>query len=229
MIGYREDPHTERNYMGAEERRKKEKYIRRNDIIEAAERVFFTKGYMTSTMDDVASEAEFSKRTLYVYFNSKEQLYFEIMIRGYKLLLSELKEDLQQESVKSALDKVRQIADTLYRFDREHTDYFNAIMDYENREIDFQNSIPDESRDECYAIGEEILGYLTEALEEGIQDKLLKPELKVRKTALVLWSCMLGIFNTVKKKEKYIWNYHNITSEELVEEAFQLLIQTIKI
>jgi AcrR family transcriptional regulator len=215
--------------MGADERREKEKHIRRNDIIEAAESVFFTKGYVTATMDDVASAAEFSKRTIYVYFNSKEQLYFEIMIRGYKLLLSQLKEDLQQESVKNAVDKIRQIANTLYRFDKEHTEYFNAIMNYENREIDFQNNIPDESRDECYAIGEKILGYLTEALQEGIRDKLLKPDLKVRKTALVLWSCMLGIFNTVKKKEKYIWNYHNITSEELVTEAFQLLLGSIKI
>lgn len=215
--------------MGADERREKEKHIRRNDIIEAAESVFFTKGYVTATMDDVASAAEFSKRTIYVYFNSKEQLYFEIMIRGYKLLLSQLKEDLQQESVKNAADKIRQIANTLYRFDKEHTEYFNAIMNYENREIDFQNNIPDESRDECYAIGEKILGYLTEALQEGIRDKLLKPDLKVRKTALVLWSCMLGIFNTVKKKEKYIWNYHNITSEELVTEAFQLLLGSIKI
>ncbi len=68
--------------MGINERKEKEKDIRRNDIIEAAEKVFFKKGYSQATMDDVAKEAEFSKRTLYVYFNSKEQLHFEIMIKG---------------------------------------------------------------------------------------------------------------------------------------------------
>ena len=67
--------------MGINERKDKEKQIRSNDIIDAAERVFFLKGYDLATMDDVAKEAEFSKRTVYVYFNSKEQIYFEIMVR----------------------------------------------------------------------------------------------------------------------------------------------------
>ena len=55
------------------------KMIKRNDIILAAEKVFFKKGYLNATMDDVTKEAGFSKRTIYKYFNSKEQLYFEIM------------------------------------------------------------------------------------------------------------------------------------------------------
>jgi AcrR family transcriptional regulator len=49
-------------------------------------------------MDDVAKEAEFSKRTVYVYFNSKEQIYFEVMIRGYRLLINMLKNDLQEKN-----------------------------------------------------------------------------------------------------------------------------------
>lgn len=215
--------------MGSEERKEKEKGIRRNDIIEAAERVFFTKGFTQATMDDVAKEAEFSKRTLYVYFNSKEQIYFEIMIKGYKLLLNRLKADLEKETVKNAMDRIKQITDTLYRFHLDYPEYFNAIMEYENTEMDFQSGIPDKSREECYVIGEEILKFLTGALEEGIRDGLFKQELNVVKTALVLWACMLGVFNTAKKKEKYILNYHGITSEELVTEAFNLMLRIIEI
>lgn len=59
---------------------------------------FFTRGYDNTTMDDVAKEAEFSKRTVYVYFNSKEQIYFEVMIRGYRLLINMLKNDLQEKN-----------------------------------------------------------------------------------------------------------------------------------
>ena len=62
--------------MGSSERKEKEKEIRRKDILDAAERIFFTKGYRSATMDDVAKEAEYSKRTVYVYFSSKEQIYF---------------------------------------------------------------------------------------------------------------------------------------------------------
>ena len=73
--------------MGYNDRKRQEKEIRRKDIVDAAERVFFSKGFENASMDEVAKEAEFSKRTVYIYFNSKEQIYFEIMIRGNLMLI----------------------------------------------------------------------------------------------------------------------------------------------
>jgi TetR/AcrR family transcriptional regulator len=39
--------------MGIAERREREKEQRRNDIIDAAEKVIFSKGYAESAMDDI--------------------------------------------------------------------------------------------------------------------------------------------------------------------------------
>jgi AcrR family transcriptional regulator len=214
--------------LGTKQRKEKEKEIRRNDIIEAAERTFFTKGYDNATMDDVAKEAEFSKRTVYVYFNSKEQIYFEIMTRGYKLLIGMLKDDRQKEKACNAIEEIRQISLTLYRFSKDYPEYFKAIMEYENGELDFQKGIPDQSREECYALGEEILGHLTGILDKGIAEDSIRSDLDVVKTALVLWACMIGVFNTAKKKENYIKNYHRTTPEELISSAFQLIIRSIQ-
>lgn len=214
--------------MGTSERKEKEKEIRRRDIIDAAERVFFAKGYDLATMDDVAKEAEFSKRTIYVYFNSKEQIYFEIMIRGYKLLIEMLKNDLQTEQAGKAIEKIKQMGTTLYAFNSDYPEYFTAIMEYENGELDFQNGVTDESREECYALGEEIFEHLIRTLQIGIEEGTFRSDLNVVKTALVLWSCMVGVFNTAKKKEIYIRNYHRVTSEELVSAAFQLIIRSIQ-
>lgn len=212
--------------MGINERKEKEKEIRREDIIDAAERIFFTKGYDNATMDDVAKEAEFSKRTVYVYFNSKEQIYFEIMIRGYRLLISMLKDELQNKKTYNAIEEIRQIALTLYQFSKDYSEYFKAIMEYENGVLDFQKGVPDQSRDECYALGEEILGHLIGALEKGIKEDSIRSDLDVVKTALILWACMIGVLNIAKKKENYIKNYHMTSPEELVSAAFQLIIRS---
>jgi AcrR family transcriptional regulator len=214
--------------LGINERKEKEKEIRRKDIIEAAERIFFTKGYNNATMDDVAKEAEFSKRTVYVYFNSKEQIYFEIMIKGYKLLIGILKDDLQKEKDSNAIEELKQMSLSLYRFSRDYPEYFKAIMEYENGELDFQKGISDLSREECYALGEKLLGYLTGALKRGIAEKSIRRDLDVVKTALALWACMLGVFNTANRKENYIKNYHRMTPEELISLAFQLIIRSIQ-
>ena len=44
--------------MGVIERREREREQRRNDIIDAAEKVFFSKGRDKTSMDDIAREAE---------------------------------------------------------------------------------------------------------------------------------------------------------------------------
>lgn len=179
-------------------------------------------------MDDVAKEAEFSKRTLYLYFNSKEQLYFEIMARGYRRLIGMLNEDTERENG-DAVGKIRRMAWTLYRFSREQLPYFRAIMEYETGERDFQKGIPDASREECYALGEALLGHLVGALKQGIAERSVRKDLDAEKTALVLWACIVGAFSIAGKKENYLKNYHAVTPEELVSATFELTLRSIRV
>lgn len=213
--------------LGVNERREKERLIRRNDILDAAENVIFSKGYDLATMDDIAKEAEFSKRTVYMYFNSKEQLYFEIMVRGYKILIQMVEASLNDVKGKNALERIKQIGKTLYDFKNEYPDYFKAIMSYENGEKDFVNGVPDESREECYKLGEEIFGYLTSELTEGIREGIIRSELDVTNTAILLWSCVLGLLNTLTKKRNYIEHYHKRDSEELLLQSLEFLVISI--
>jgi len=55
-------------------RREREKAAHRQEILDAAIKVFAEKGFHEATLDEVAQEAEFSKGTLYLYFSNKEDL-----------------------------------------------------------------------------------------------------------------------------------------------------------
>lgn len=61
--------------MSVVSRRQREKEQRRKDIIAAAEKLFFKKGYDNVSMNDIAKEVELSKATLYLYFDNKEALF----------------------------------------------------------------------------------------------------------------------------------------------------------
>jgi TetR/AcrR family transcriptional regulator, mexJK operon transcriptional repressor len=50
-------------------------------IIEAATEVFYRKGYLSTSMDEVASLAAVSKQTVYKHFADKEKLFSEIVLR----------------------------------------------------------------------------------------------------------------------------------------------------
>lgn len=52
---------------------------KREDILDAASRLFLDKGYGNVSMDEVAQKANVSKRTVYNHFASKEILFGEIV------------------------------------------------------------------------------------------------------------------------------------------------------
>jgi len=60
-------------------RREREKAKHRQEIFNAAIKVFAEKGFHKATLEEVAKEAEFSKGAIYNYFSNKENLLFEIM------------------------------------------------------------------------------------------------------------------------------------------------------
>jgi len=55
-------------------RREREKAVHRQEILDAAIKVFAKKGFYEATLDEVAQEAEFSKGAIYLYFSNKEDL-----------------------------------------------------------------------------------------------------------------------------------------------------------
>lgn len=213
--------------MGTEERKSKERQMKQKDIIEAAERVFFSKGYKNASMDEVAKEAQYSKRTVYVYFNSKEQIYYKIMIRGYRLLIDTIEKDRKEKAPQNAVEELRSIFFTFFRFKSEHADYYKAIMEYETNEPDEQAGIENEARKECYRLGEQIFGYLGSALQKGVAEGSLRKGIDLEQSALVLWACMVGVFITGEKKEQYLREFHHTDTNTFVTSAFDLIISSI--
>ena len=76
--------------MGTTERKAREKTLRRKQISDAARKVFADKGFKGATVEDIAREAELSPGTLYLYFNSKDEIYFSLNISILKFLNGQL-------------------------------------------------------------------------------------------------------------------------------------------
>jgi AcrR family transcriptional regulator len=68
----------------------------RDKIIDAARQVFAKKGVENATMNDIAVAAKKGRRTLYTYFNNKEELYWAV---------AETELDLLSDMMQHAADK----------------------------------------------------------------------------------------------------------------------------
>lgn len=90
--------------MSIEERRLKEKEERRRTIIAAAEKLFAREGFHNTTIEQVAADIDLSKGTLYLYFQSKEDLFFSILEEKIDNYAHHLKGKLAQcEDLKCAV------------------------------------------------------------------------------------------------------------------------------
>src|SRR5512147_1940166 len=56
---------------------------RQQQILDAAAAVIIRLGYDKTTMSDIAEEAGASRRTIYLYFKGKEELFEELLYREY--------------------------------------------------------------------------------------------------------------------------------------------------
>ncbi|SFE91057.1 transcriptional regulator, TetR family [Paenibacillus algorifonticola] len=54
---------------------------RKNEILDAAEMLFYTKGYNKTTINDILQEIGIAKGTFYYYFKSKEEVMDAIIMR----------------------------------------------------------------------------------------------------------------------------------------------------
>ena len=182
--------------MGTAERREREKEQRRNDIIDAAEKVFFSKGIETSTMDEVAETAELSKGTLYLYFKSKEELFHAICQRaGIKLMelfLENVKENL------SGLENIRSIGRAYYEFSVKYPDYFNFMKRADGKtHCDCEN---DEEAVKAKMQSEKTMGIVEKYVGEGIKDGSIRADLDPVATAMLLYGMSKGVIQLMNEQ-----------------------------
>jgi AcrR family transcriptional regulator len=65
--------------MGINERKSREKESRIKQIRDSAAALFYKKGYAATTIENIATLTEISKATIYLYFRSKDDLYYSLV------------------------------------------------------------------------------------------------------------------------------------------------------
>lgn len=107
-------------------RRERDFQRHRSEIIEVAEKLFEEIGYYETTMDLIAKHAEFSKGSLYNYFDNKEILFYEILNRKieiYKIGLNEV-----VEGSLGIVDKLNAFIEFYLNFSSENIGFFKIAQ-----------------------------------------------------------------------------------------------------
>ena len=200
-----------------------EKAHKAEKIIIAAEKVFFSKGLESSSMDEVARTAQVSKGSLYLYFKNKNALYRAILRRAFEKLETQLNNATLQAS---GLENVLAISKAYIGFARKHIGYFHAILHYENDVMDLEQKERESVR--SMIAGHQVLQILTDSIRIGVDDGSISKHIDVEKTAFVLWGQLTGVLQMLHSKGELIHHFFDISRDQLLKTYYQILLASLE-
>jgi TetR/AcrR family fatty acid metabolism transcriptional regulator len=107
---------------------------KRELILAAAQEVFFEKGYHTATSEEIAKRAGVGKGTIYQYFESKQEIFFEMQ----RLYVKQYEEKLV-----ALIDGDSSFTENLRRIVHFHLDHFHDLAQYHLRFLSNELPKPD--------------------------------------------------------------------------------------
>lgn len=209
--------------MGIQERKEREKEHRREEILNAAQRIFFEKGLQNSTMDEIAEAAELSKGTLYLYYSSKEDLYLAVMLRGFDLLRAMSERSIANSS--STAEAIWNLGPTYYEFFRKHRNFFRMFHFFQHP--GFHKQVSEEMLGSCNATTQKIWGSVIGVIQRAIDEGVLRSDLNPAEAALILWSSANAILIRLDNEADRWRQTLNVDLRNVFHKSNLLLVQSM--
>lgn len=174
-------------------------------------------------MDDIAREAEYSKATLYVYFQSKEEIINAILLSGMVLLKKKIHEAIESHSdcIRPTTRYAAPSSGSTMKIPPAY-DAATGTMPLVQEADETQKGVADILR-VSGEIDEELAAFLVRGAAEGAVRSQLPP----METVLLFWSALSGMVHTADIREGYIQKTIGLSREEFLQHGTRLLLASI--
>jgi AcrR family transcriptional regulator len=173
--------------MGIKERHERDREAVRRAILDAARELFVTEGYQNVSIRKVAERIEYSPAAIYLYFPSKDDIFFALAEEGFRLL-GDPGDLLSRDRFASLepLDRIRAIFWRVYEFSCEHPQYFALMF--------VDRSVPRITREyERFTFVRDMKSHIVEQIQGCIDAKVLPATLDPIVACRLLVMAVLGV------------------------------------
>jgi AcrR family transcriptional regulator len=116
-------------------RKERERLARRAEILDAAKKVFAKKGYHEATIAEIATEAELAQGTIYLYFESKDHLFFSLIEEKIDELTEAVSEVIESDE-EDTIKKIENVVRTQLEFFENDKDFFTLLSSERSHRFD---------------------------------------------------------------------------------------------
>lgn len=199
-------------------RKERERQAREEDIINAAEKIFIEKSYNEASMEEIAKECEFSRKTLYQYFANKEDLYYAVVIRGFTKLLNYFNEETKNGN--TGFEKLQNLGLAYYKFYKDFPGTLN-LMNY----IGYVKAKKENmsKREEFNKITNLVAQTIAKIIEEGKADGSIRADIDTMSLALSSEFLTTGFFNMLSVSGSTFMNHFSLNEDDFIRFNMTLL------
>ena len=210
--------------MGIPERKEREREARRALFTDAAESLFAERGFEGTTIDQITRRAEFSKRTFYLYFENKTDVFAAVALRALDRLERRMERAL--DSAEAPLERVRGLAWAYFRFFEQERSHFDTHLRFEEDAYHYRKAAfgsgPHARRyiERVAARDERIYALFDEAIASGA----VRTDLTGQQLLLVVWGQCAGTLRMIAAREAALEPFYGTTPETLFAAAVELML-----
>jgi len=194
-------------------RREREKEERQKYILEKAQGLFAQKGYIGTSMAEIAEASEFAVGSLYSFFNSKEEILTTIFQEHIQQVLGEVQQ-IRDDRKLSIRQKIEACLEKLVRIYVENQDFFRIYV-AESRGVEWgvRSEVGEHIFKGSTQYMEGMAALFSEGIETGVIHKGLNPDF----LALLLRSFIHSTVN------HFLYSGRDYTVDELLLIAKRVL------
>lgn len=204
-------------------KREANKAQKKEAFIEAAEKLFAEKGFENTSIEEVVKRSGLTKRTLYQYFQSKEDLFYAVALKGARRLYEASTDALEQGE--NAREKIRLANLAHLAFYRDYPASFQ-ILNY--LPANKQNSEASPHYQEIRRLDEARMEYLGSLIAAGASDGSINPNLNMKKAVFFGFFSAFSLLYTAAFTDKSIWNTLSMAEDEFLQFCFDLFVDALK-
>jgi len=201
-------------------RQERERQGREQAIVEAAEQVFLERGFEDASMDEISERAEFTKRTVYQYFGSKQDLYFAVVLKGFGAMMAYM--DADTRTAPDGLGKVRSALERLYGFYRDEPELFSLVSGWSQKMRREDAAGPAVAA--IQSVSNRLFLGLASALREGVADGSVRHDLAVEPAVYGLAFMAIGFLSQLASTGATFTRYIGQEEGIFVASSFDLVL-----
>ena len=210
--------------MTLADRREREKEQRRESILKAAEKLFFSRGFDDVSVNDIAAEAEVNKALLYYYFEDKKSLYIAIVLRAVRTL-KEMVQEIVVNS-KTSVEEIYRLRTIFILFASIYPNYHRVYCDFRSGRFGFNNEEAREDLKQITGLQKDIVEIACDVMKTGISEGVLSSNVTPLDSAVLTLTISEGMAN-MSPGLKQVLEDHGATpivySQELSTLAYEML------